>query len=77
MKIIELLTEIRPEFDFMQSNNFIEDGYLDSFDIVALVSSIDKEYHISIKGTDIVPEHFCSVKAIVDLLKCYGVKNEV
>ena len=33
-KIIKILTELRPEFDFTdESFNFIEEGMLDSFDV--------------------------------------------
>ena len=52
-KILDLLTEIRPEFDFAKSSNFIEEGMLDSFDIVSLVVSLDEEFGISIDGTEI------------------------
>lgn len=77
MSLLDLLTEIRPEFDFTQSDNFIEDGYLDSFDLIALVASMDRNYHISIKGTDIVPDNFCNIAAIRYLLKGYGIKDEI
>lgn len=33
-QIYKILEEIRPEFDFKESNDYIEDGLLDSFDIV-------------------------------------------
>jgi len=72
-KITEFLSEIRPEFDFSESSNFIEDGMLDSFDIVQLVVSLDKEFGISIDGLDILPENFLSVKNIAKLLIKNGV----
>lgn len=75
-RLQEMLEEIRPEFDFTQSTNFIEDGYLDSFDIVSLVSMLDKEHHISIKGTDITPENFASLESIRNLLGRYGASDE-
>ena len=37
-KIVNILNDLRPEFNFIESENFIEDGFLDSFDIVSLVS---------------------------------------
>ena len=74
-KIIYLLTEIRPEFDFSNTTNFIENGMLDSFDIVSLVVSLDKEYGISIDGTDILPENFSSVNNIIQLLIKNGVSK--
>ena len=40
-KITAILSEIRPEFDFTKDVNFIEEGMLDSFDVVSLVSSLD------------------------------------
>ena len=73
-KILEFLTEIRPEFDFEESNNFIEEGMLDSFDIVALVTALDEEFKISIVGTDIVPENFSSIESISQLLIKNGVQ---
>ncbi len=76
-KITDILADIRPEFNFTESNDFFEDGYLDSFDLITLVASLDKEYHTKIKGTDIVPENFCSLQAIRSLMKEYGVKDDI
>lgn len=76
-KIIDLLNELRPEFDYNSSQNFVDDGMLDSFDIVSLVSMIDKEYGVAIKGREITPENFSSLSSIKALLKKHGVENEV
>jgi methoxymalonate biosynthesis acyl carrier protein len=72
--IAEILKEIRPEFDFTASNDFMADGMLDSFDMVTLVSALDKTFGISIPGTDIVPENFQNIGAIEALLRKCGVK---
>ena len=72
-KINSLLSEIRPEFDFEKSSNFIEEGLLDSFDILSLVVSLDEEFSISISGTDIIPENFSSTESILSLLTKNGV----
>lgn len=71
-KIIQILTDLRPEFDFTDDVNFIEEGMLDSFDIVTLVSDLDSTFGISIDGVDIVPENFSSVESIINLLKKNG-----
>ena len=68
----EILKEIRPEFDFTTSIDFMADGMLDSFDMVTLVATLDKTYGISIQGTDIVPENFQNLKAIEALLRRSG-----
>ena len=73
-KVIEILTDLRPEFDFSQEGvNFIEEGMLDSFDVVSLVDALDNEYNIVIDGIDIVPENFSSLDSIIELLKKNGV----
>lgn len=73
--IIGFLSEIRPEFDFSESSNFIDEGMLDSFDIVQLVVSLDKEFRISIDGLDILPENFSNIENIVQLLIKNGVSK--
>ena len=71
-QIIKILTDLRPEFDFTQEVDFIEEGMLDSFDVVALVSELDTKFGISIDGVDILPENFSSVEAIERLLRKNG-----
>lgn len=68
-KIFEMLTELRPEFDYRDSENFIEDGLLDSFDIVSLIAMLEEKFSVKIDGLDIVPENFFSVDAIVTLVE--------
>ena len=70
----EILKEIRPEFNFTASSDFIADGMLDSFDMMTLVATLDKTYGISIQGTDIVPENFKNLQTIGALLRQSGVR---
>jgi len=72
-KIVQILSTIRPEEDFTQSDDFIEDGLLDSFDVVLLVSDLEKTFSISIDGMDIVPENLNNLPSIHELLKKYDV----
>ncbi len=62
-KILAILKDIRPEFDFETSEDFVEDGYLDSFDIVTLVSELEETFDVIIDGLDILPENFNTVAA--------------
>lgn len=71
--LVEILSGIRPEFDFSVSGDFIADGMLDSFDVITLVATLDKEYGISIDGVDIVPENFNNLQSIEVLLSRYKV----
>lgn len=70
--IADILKEIRPEFDFTASSDFMADGMLDSFDMITLVAALDKAYGISISGVDIVPENFKNLEAIAALLRKHG-----
>jgi len=72
-KIVNILTELRPEFDFNSDVNFIQQGMLDSFDVVSLVVALDNEFNISIDGMDIVPDNFSGIDKIIALLKSKGV----
>ncbi len=67
--ILDILSEIRPEFDFEESRDFIEDGYLDSFDIVTVIDELEKAFNVVIDGIEVIPENFTSVEAIEELIK--------
>ncbi len=67
-KILEILKGVRPELDFETCDNFVEAGYLDSFDIVNLVDKIEEQYDIIIDALDIVPENFSNPQSILALI---------
>ena len=71
-EIYEILEELRPEFDFRKSENFVDDGFLDSFDIVSIISMVEEKYVINIDGLDILPENFETAAAIAALIKKSG-----
>lgn len=73
-KIVSILSVLRPEFDFSEPVNFIDEGMLDSLDVVNLVTDIESVYGISIDGVDIMPHNFSSVDSIMNLLIKNGVK---
>lgn len=70
-KILEILQDIRPEVDFNDSEDFIEDGYLDSFDMANLIAHIEDKFGISILGEDILPENFTNLETIERTIKKY------
>lgn len=71
-KIVEILTDLRPEFDFNEDVNFIEEGLLDSFDVVSLVDELESQFNIKISGTDVIAENFSSLDKIEALVKKSG-----
>ena len=67
-KLIEMLTELHPEVDFATAEGLIDDGVLDSLDIVSLVSQIDSELGVTIPAEEIIPENFNSAEALLALI---------
>lgn len=74
-KIIAILNELRPEFNFTEGVDFIEEGMLDSFDIVSLVDELEETFGIKIEGIDVIPNNFSTVDNIISLLKKSGVES--
>ena len=68
-ELIEVLKGVKPEVDFENEKNLIEDELLDSFDIISLVSAIDEEFDVKITAKDIVPENFNSAEALYNLIQ--------
>lgn len=71
-KIVEILTDLRPEFDFTEDVNFIEEGMLDSFDMVSLVDELESQFNIKINGTDVIADNFSSLDKIEAVVKKSG-----
>ena len=71
-EIYAILEELRPEFDFRKSENFVDDGFLDSFDIISIISVIEEKYGIVIDGLDILPENFETAATIAALINKSG-----
>lgn len=67
-KVIEILTELHPEVDFNTATELIDDGVLDSLDIVSLVAAIDTEFGVVVPAEEIIPENFNSADAILELI---------
>ena len=67
-KVLEILTDVRPDVDFMNETKLIEDGVIDSFDIIAIVSELNEEFDVQIPIDDLEPKHFNTVQAIYELI---------
>lgn len=67
-KLLEILKELHPEVDFENNESLIDDGILDSLDIVSLVTEIYAEFDVTIPAEEIVPENFNSAKALMALI---------
>ncbi len=70
-KLMEILTEARPDLDFEKETRLIDDDILDSFDIITIVGEINDVFDINISVGDLVPENFNSANAIWQVVQKY------
>lgn len=68
-ELLEILEELRPDVDFEAETALIDNGVLDSFDIVSLVGELNDAFEIEIQPNDLIPENFNSVQAILALVE--------
>jgi len=68
-KLMEILKGIRPDVDFENETALIDDGILDSFDVVSIISELDNEFDVQVRITELDPENFNSVEAIWNLVQ--------
>ncbi len=67
--LMGILTNLREDVDFENCTTLIDDGELESLDIVALVGELNDEFDIEITVEHLVPENFNSVDAMLALIK--------
>ena len=67
-KLLEILEEIQPDADYESCYTLIDDGILDSFAILSIVSELQDEFGIMITPADIIPDNFNSAEAIWDMV---------
>ena len=72
-KLYTLLEEIRPDVDFRNITTLVTDGFIDSFDIVSIIASIEDEFAVESPVDSMVAENFESAAAIMNLVN--GVKK--
>ncbi len=68
-KIIEILQKMHPEADVENTCALVDDGVLDSLDIVTLVTELNAAFDINIPATEILPDRFNSVDALCDMVR--------
>ena len=67
--LLKILNELHPEVDFENTSDLVDDGILDSLDIVTLITEIHEAYDVTIPAEEIIPENFNSVEDIMALIE--------
>ena len=67
--LIKILSSLHPDVDFTTAIDLVDDGILDSLDIVTIVTEINSEFDVSIPAEEILPENFNSAAALMELIE--------
>ena len=68
-KLLAILEDMKPGVDFKKEKKLIEDGILDSFDIVEIIAAIDDEFDVEIPVMEVQPEVFNDVEKLYALIE--------
>ena len=67
-KLLDILGQIRSDIGYESEKALVDDGILDSFDIVSIVSELSMEYDIDISIDDMTAENFNSAEAMFEMI---------
>lgn len=68
-QLLEILSETCPGVDFEKETALIDDGILESLDIVSIVGEIMDRFDVELNVDDLLPENFNSVQAMMALIE--------
>ena len=68
-EILTILQDLHPDVDFESCDTLIDDGILDSFDIVTIIAEISDAFDVKIGAEQIVPENFNSAAAMFRMIR--------
>lgn len=66
---MQILASLHPEVDYSCAGDLIEEGILDSLDIVTLITEINSTFDVQIPAEEVIPENFASPEAIWALIQ--------
>ena len=67
-KLIGILSDVCPDVDFENENALVDDGLIESLDIVAIGTEIMAEFDVEITVDDLIPDNFNSADAILAMI---------
>ena len=67
-RLIEMLKSVRPDVDFTREAPLIDDGILDSVDVLSIVAKLKESFGIQISIATLDPDDFNSAETIHELI---------
>ena len=68
-ELLNILKEAKPDIDFEKETSLIDNGLIDSFDVVQLVMQLNEAFDIEIGAEEITPENFNSAESIWKMIQ--------
>ena len=68
-ELLDILKEAMPKVDWENGEDLVDDGVIDSMDVVTIISEITDAYDIEIPSEEMEPENFNSAKAIYEMIQ--------
>lgn len=68
-KVLEMLKKVRPDIDFTNENALIDDGLLDSVDVLSIVAQLKEVFGIKLSIAELDPDDFNSATTIMKLIE--------
>ncbi len=71
-ELVDLLSDIRPDVDFINETRLMDDCILDSLDVVTIITEIVERFDVSISPENITSENFNSANRLYKLILSLG-----
>ncbi len=68
-EFISMLKGIKPNVDFENEEALVDDGLIESLDIISIISEISDKYGVQIPSDEIIPDNFNSAEALYELVQ--------
>ncbi len=67
-ELIAILQDLHDDVDFATEQGLIENGILNSLDIVSIITEVSDRFDVQIPAEEIMPENFDSAEALWALI---------
>ena len=68
-QLVELLKRVKADVDFVNEKSLVDDGILDSLEIVTIITSIEETYGFEIDPNEIDPDNFQSAESMWNMIQ--------
>lgn len=67
-KILEIIQQVKPSLSNLNQDTILNQGILDSLDIITIVTLLEKEFQININGACLKQENFKTAQTLFAMI---------